>query len=649
MKIVNLDFLQKFYAKDYSKKMDFLGTVKQLSIAFSDDATVARGYLGLDGIMVNDVTWKTSDFIEIPNKSSMIEYLLPKVINVGSLCFYDNAQTFISSIHGESTSLTSPLSGVVAIPSNAKYIKVTFANNSQYTYRDNQKVAFYQNGFLKNEEIYNIDSPNLTNGFLNGTIGNITTDANWKTTDYIPVDKGDALDAYLYVAVMSGLYGAMLCYYDEDKQLVSSPTPAYTDYNRTRYERRNYLIIPNGVKYIRATFSVANSGTYIKIRRVSVQELDYLQDQIDDLQDQIDAIEIPDKQYIYDFKQFPYSFKKINLIGDSISQGTQCTTEYDDCYASILRKMLNIEFGGKLNYGFVSAYADKTELKMTTTMLTMVSTTGWTLNAYGGTEGFGNAQYSSSTANAIYKMSLAKKFNYIKVAYVKGYTGTAKVSIYDNGVETDLLTIDSSNATKEPALSNIINISSYSASAQIWITLLTGTFVLNGFELITNQDWITFNNYSRAGASVQNIGGTLFDKETDCDLLIYAMGANNASNTLLSYLSALNETLATKTCNKLVVCPCCKTSTYDRYDSVEVMRGWAKTIGADFLSIYEILPKDTSGSAPYNTLSNVMYDHVHPNNKGHASIAEAIADKIKLSVKSKDLEELVYSKFELGY
>jgi hypothetical protein len=145
--------------------------------------------------------------------------------------------------------------------------------------------------------------------------------------------------------------------------------------------------------------------------------------------------------------------------------------------------------------------------------------------------------------------------------------------------------------------------------------------------------------------------GTLLDKETDCDLLIYALGTNNNPDSITTYLNQIKDTIKAKTCNKLVLCNCWKSPQLDGLQNIDALKSFAKYIGADFLAGYDVLPKDeeTDVTPKYVLASVLAQDGVHPNNIGHEILAGALANKLGLSCKSKDLEELLYKQFGLHY
>lgn len=618
--------------------------------------TYSNGDYGYNGWIKPDGTtqaatsgWKASLFIPI-NEKCRISYLLPNLPNVSAISFYDYKGVFISSIIGLENNAGSkqPLTGEIMPPSGSRYIRYTFSANdywfetSQYVLICDPETEKDTDGDILFAQRYeNIASmPGGTTGWLNSTGGvSDTSTPGFTTSEFVNIEYVKEIEFSLYPIINQNVLAVMICFYDENKQFISTPIDYSNNYTGVWYGR---VQKPSGAKYVRFTFGTAYEASSFVNLKFSIQELLKAVQNVEEAK--------VGQNYNYNFKAMPRNYKKINLIGDSITQGSSCTTDFDDCYASILRKMLSIEFGGKLNYGFISAYTDKTELLITNTMLIKDSLGDWA-RYWNGTEGYGNDQLTSSTVGSEYVMHFAKQFNYLKLAYVKGYTGVAVVFAKVNSELVTLLTIDSTNATKEPAMTEAIDISEYPAGTQFGIYVQSGTFSFTGWEVGMNEDWVTFNNYGRAGASIQMTEGTLLDKETDCDLLIYALGTNNSPSEITTYLNQVKDTIKAKTCNKLVFCTCWKSSQLDRLQNIDALKSFAKYIGADFLAGYDVLPKDEETNVdPKYVLSSVLaQDGVHPNDIGHEILADALASKLELSCKSKDLEEMLYEQFELHY
>ena len=142
----------------------------------------------------------------------------------------------------------------------------------------------------------------------------------------------------------------------------------------------------------------------------------------------------------------------------------------------------------------------------------------------------------------------------------------------------------------------------------------------------------TFNNYGRAGIPVGTVTGDLLESESDCDLLIYALGTNGAVTT--SDMDAIADTLNESSADKIVIDLCMKSNSYDNISKSSVLKCFADRINAKYIRMYDLIPKDSNGNTDS---SYFISDGLHPSPLGHRCIAEELAKRLHLSVDSKGL------------
>lgn len=183
-----------------------------------------------------------------------------------------------------------------------------------------------------------------------------------------------------------------------------------------------------------------------------------------------------------------------------------------------------------------------------------------------------------------------------------------------------------------PKMSNAFNISAYGDNQQYSIVVVSGTVTISGVELGENTAYKTFNNYGRAGIPAQTVTGTLLEKESECDLLIYALGTNGAISS--SFMNSVASTLNNSKAKKIVLDLCMKTTYRDNLSKKSILKEFAKNINAIYISMYDVIPKDGNG---YTDSNYFISDLLHPSYLGHRCIAETIARTINLSVTSKGL------------
>ena len=324
--------------------------------------------------------------------------------------------------------------------------------------------------------------------------------------------------------------------------------------------------------------------------------------------------------------------KCLNIIGDSISEGVSCNTDYRDSWAGILRNLVAIENGGELNYGF-APYPDLDELRIINSMVKPLGRGGWSRN-YAGTTLYGNNEFTSSSSVTM-KFSLAKEMHYMQVSFLGGSTqGSFSVLRRDpQNNDTLLATIDCSQYADGCHKSDPIDISSVTLSDTIRITSADTTPVtISGFFLSDNQDYFMFNNFGRAGLRPSHTRGALLELETDCDVLIYALGVNGGEVENETAYEEIADILKSCKAVKYVVDFCLFTPSRDNREKSCDIKALANEVGANYIRMYDEIPKDADGHTIADLL---MPDGLHPNDAGHKYIAEVIAKKLGLSITSK--------------
>lgn len=101
---------------------------RSLSISDLCGGSLNVGYIGTNGTVANtsDNNWRYTDFIEV-TQGATLDYSLFGHTVIGSLCLYDASYGFLSAVSASSTN--TPVSSVLTIPSNAKYIRLSFSSD----------------------------------------------------------------------------------------------------------------------------------------------------------------------------------------------------------------------------------------------------------------------------------------------------------------------------------------------------------------------------------------------------------------------------------------------------------------------------------------------------------------------------------------
>ena len=478
-----------------------------------------------------------------------------------------------------------------------------------YDYTNDFDVTYFDAGELGyiTDKTFGItkDIPFSVNGYIN-TSGVLVPDGSnlWWNTGWLST-RGISR---IYYNLYNNAAAVNVAFYDSNRSYMSAVSVG----TALGTLALGYVDIPDNAEYFIVTNCPSRLvGSYCKI---------------------VEAIS-NNEEKVFDFT-YECGRKKINIIGDSISEGVSCDTDYRDSWAGIIRNMVAFENGGALNYGFAT-YPDLTELQITDSMLIPLGRAAWSRNA-SGTTLYGNNEFTSTTANNTMKFSLARKFNWMRVSLLGGSSqGTFKVYRRDpQNNDTELATIDCTDYADGCNMSAYIDISSVETTDSIRITSQSSTQIkISGFELCDDKNSIVFNNYGRAGLKPSGTQNDLLTLEADCDILFYALGVNdNAVNNEAVYES-IKSSLSAIANQKRVVLDFCwfAGDTDNRMKSCDI-KNFAEDIGATYIRLYDYMPKNSDGSVVSDLLAA---DLLHPNDAGHKFIANVVAHVVGMSITSK--------------
>ena len=324
----------------------------------------------------------------------------------------------------------------------------------------------------------------------------------------------------------------------------------------------------------------------------------------------------------------------INLVGDSISWGSNCENVFDDSYAGILRKMINEQYATD-NVGFVSlrgvqegAYYD---------IHTITPTGSWT-------EKTGTAAASSMCGYArsgsgsldISAPKLSKSFRVVYRRYSGG--GTFKVSgdggltwgdTYDtNGTESG------GEVTATQSLSG--------DSTNIRIETVSGNVDVIGIQYLNDESNVIYNNFSQPGRTIADLNLSVIDKAVTGNALIWALGYNDKAATgttrdsIISKIDYLIEKVVASGV-KLYVIDLNWGVASNHWLREQLIRLGSTVSGAIYIGLPDLLSSNGSPILGGNLVNafNFLDDANHPNIDGHRYAAETIAKNMGLSVTSK--------------
>ncbi|MGL4665497.1 MAG: SGNH/GDSL hydrolase family protein, partial [Clostridium butyricum] len=332
-------------------------------------------------------------------------------------------------------------------------------------------------------------------------------------------------------------------------------------------------------------------------------------------------------------KQNKQGLYAINLIGDSISHGANADPIYDNSWAGIVRKALQIEFNTN-NYGFINAYGriSNNVGRYEDYIFISDQVPGW--NMISGNEYLGFAKRVCSTNGAILSCTFKTypSVNKIGIPVVKdSQSGSIEVSVINTTSKTVTSTYNLNDPTK---IEDIIWIDTSSLGDLFKFTIksVSGTNTITGFYVMDNTDDISFNNYARSGARLEDLSDNVIENIFDCQVLLFALGYNRTSN-MDFYLNKCKTAFNKYNPNMYVIDFCWDKS---RQDISDKLKEFADSLNVPYVRILDEWVDNSQSLVDSGFLS----DTSHPSVEGHRIIAEKILSSIKTTFISKKSIEM---------
>jgi hypothetical protein len=452
----------------------------------------------------------------------------------------------------------------------------------------------------------------------------------WRYSDYIDITNTETITVYSsqYYDNSFKYNVSPISFYDENKALIKAYSSSNAN-NEVIEIKLALTDIPDDAVFARFTIQI-NANNIVRLSKNILYDIKAMADAVDNKIAEIKKETESKKEKIINFRYL----KKINLIGDSITQGVGAEIPEKSSYAGILRKMLFVENDGQLNYGFesFSPLYELTTIK--SKMVEQAGNNGFS-RKWDGTVCYGNDEFSAVNRGSKFSVKIKKPFNYLRVSYKDGIEGEFTLSAND----IVILTVRTTSGTETAKMSDAIDISKYPAEQVYTFTLVSGSMTISGVELGYNTNYVLFNNYGRAGIGASSVSGELLAKECAADLVIYALGTNAITQ---SDVDNVTEVLKGKNCYKVVLDLAMKSTKYDKTGMSFYLKQIADNIGALYVKISDYVPVDSNGIID---TSYLISDGLHPSELGHECIAEYIAKMLNLSVRSKGLVDSIFDKW----
>ncbi|MED4017007.1 BppU family phage baseplate upper protein [Sutcliffiella cohnii] len=326
----------------------------------------------------------------------------------------------------------------------------------------------------------------------------------------------------------------------------------------------------------------------------------------------------------------PYGLKSVNIIGDSISHGANAFSIFNDAYASVIRKAMQIIFNTS-NHGFISVMPQISNAVGQYMDMLYITATGWTgANA---TDVPGFYKRTSSTVDHIINAWLQDKtfkINKLGVGVVKSVNGGNIDVLVKNSqgavVATQTFSLNSATETQEILWLDTTLVTDFH---KLEVINKSGTNTVFGFYLIEDENKVVLNNHSRSGAKIEDLSDSLIDKLFNTNVVIFALGHNSTPSAIDPYLEKCRLAYETY---KPMVYVVDLTWTTGRAVTGQKLKKFASDCKGQYI---EIIPRV---SHP-NTLidSGFLSDTSHPTPFGMKIIAEKVLTSMMSPITSKDL------------
>ncbi|MCO7503203.1 MULTISPECIES: hypothetical protein [unclassified Pseudomonas] len=345
--------------------------------------------------------------------------------------------------------------------------------------------------------------------------------------------------------------------------------------------------------------------------------------------------------------QNPWGLRCINVFGDSISFGANCTNIERDSYIGLLKKMLNIEFG-QSNIGLLNIISGSGSPSdpFNQYFSTSGSQTGtWTslTNAAAQHIPFGFALQSvvpGSTQNL--KAPLSQR--YMRVWYDGTVTGEIEVVI--NSVVVQTITTNSAGTgyDRGPAMELGNLVASNQGVVKFTLRCKSGTIRLTGLEFTNDTTGNSFrvNNFSRDGRAGRYVGQDVINKASaGCYAFIWALATNDITNYDEAAQAAYDQridwiiTAASQNRTKVVFIDFLYNMPYSHGLRVSLRRGAASVPNAILIEADQVWTVSGAQYTEAERNQRGLSLGVHPEEIGHRLIAETLAQRLGLSCTSK--------------
>lgn len=340
-----------------------------------------------------------------------------------------------------------------------------------------------------------------------------------------------------------------------------------------------------------------------------------------------------------------WSGKSINLLGDSISWGSNAPDVFNDSYCGVLRKFLQIEHQTEA-IGFVSILGSNTNSVGTYNDFHSVTTNGaWTLNDLANaSETINGMSRNSSSAGAYLDVVAPVETTNFRVMYrAKSSGGSFKVS--NNNGSTFFADVSTSGDDVSAITTTYAMLDNGSGNCEIRIEVVSGDVDILGIQYFNSANDVMFNNFSHPGRRTFDISTNVIDDACSGSTLVWALGFNDRGLTgadrdiVVSRLNYMRDRASSRGI-KLYIVDLNWGQNETDWLRIELIRVAREVDGATYIPFPELISRNgfSIGSGDLQSFG-FLSDNAHPTPRGHTYIAEAIAKNMGLSASANGLIE----------
>lgn len=337
------------------------------------------------------------------------------------------------------------------------------------------------------------------------------------------------------------------------------------------------------------------------------------------------------------FKRDKLGLKSINIIGDSISHGSNSIDIYENSWVSIFRKAIQLETQC-FSHGFVNLQTPIGAGELASNDILSIDL-GSSWKKSNSSYNLGNYYIYTNVANAEVSITISNIDNKIlDIIYQQG-TSVGSFEVYINGALSTTVNTKGSQ-TEYIAFTRI---TSDETIKEIKIKHISGTSIISGLVFLDRTDDIVVNNYSRSGLRLAQEKDNVLDFIMDTNIVFICLGHNDSSDNTISIKDFTAKIDTIKSLYDIyepyvIVCDFIWNDSYADY--VEQLKNLANYCNGKYIDFWKVNDARILIDAGY------LSDTSHPSPLGMKIIAEKILNKLNITHYTK--KQMINAQINIG-